>query len=87
MMNPKNPPWIKSKNGCKKRLKTLGKGQPPTSNRAFDGRGGSVTATEVATSFPGRCFGAIKDREKILKSLQRKELVQISEDVKRSKAR
>ena len=35
-------------------------------------RGGGATAAEVATSFPGHCFGAIKGREGVLKHLERR---------------
>jgi len=48
----------------------------PTIGRSTDG-GGGATAVEVATAFPGRCFGAIREGEKLSEISKRRGLDQI----------
>jgi len=46
------------------------RGKPiPTMGRSRAGGGGTATA-EVAASFPGRCFGAIRGHQGVLKRLE-----------------
>ena len=66
-----------AKKGYKKGWKFSERGEPLQAIGRPTGGGGDASTAEVATSFPGRCFGAIREGEKFSEISKRRGLAQI----------